>query len=136
MNLRGKITKALEDKFLVFGWASLATDENGTAIIDADGDIIEPEELERGAYEFVLNWRGGCVDHDRDKGLVSELVESVVFTPEKCAAMGITQQMPVGWFVGFKVFDEVTWEKIKSGELTMFSIGGRAKREEISNEQA
>lgn len=137
MRISGKITKSsVGDEHLVFGWASLATDENGTAIIDADGDIIEPAELERGAYEFVMRWRGGCVEHDRDKGLVSELVESVVFTPEKCAAMGISQQMPVGWFVGFKVHDEATWLKIKSGELTMFSIGGRAKREEISDEQA
>lgn len=136
MRLSGKIMKSsVGDEHLVFGWASMATDENGTAIIDADGDIIEPAELEQGAYEFVLEWRGGCEEHDRDKGLVSELIESVVFTPEKCAAMGITQPMPVGWWVGFKVFDETTWAKIKSGELTMFSIGGKAKREEITDEQ-
>ena len=137
MRLSGKIMKSsVGDEHLVFGWASMSTDENGTAIIDADGDIIEPTELEQGAYEFVLDWRGGWEEHDHDKGLVANLVESVVFTPEKCAAMGITQQMPVGWWVGFKVFDETTWAKIKSGELTMFSIGGKAKREEITDEQA
>ena len=137
MRLEGKIVKSsVGDEHLVFGWASMATDENGTAIVDADGDIIEPAELEQGAYEFVLEWRDGCEEHDRDKGIVASLVESVVFTPEKCAAMGITQQMPVGWWVGFKVWDESTWAKIKSGELTMFSIGGKAKREEITDEQA
>ena len=137
MRISGKITKSsVGDEHLVFGWASLATDENGAAIVDADGDIIEPAELEKGAYEFVLDWRGGCEEHDRSKGIVASLVESVVFTPEKCAAMGIMQAMPIGWWVGFKVHDEATWQKIKSGELTMFSIGGRAKREEITDEQA
>lgn len=136
MRLSGKIMKSsVGDEHLVFGFASMATDGNGSAIIDADGDIIEPAELEQGAYEFVLEWRGGYEEHDRDKGIVADLIESAVFTPEKCAAMGITQQMPVGWWVGFKVFDETTWAKIKSGELTMFSIGGKAKREEITDEQ-
>ena len=33
-----------------------------------------------------------------------------------------------GWFVGMKIHDEETWQKIKSGELSMFSIGGKGVR--------
>ena len=67
------------------------------------------------------------------------LVESCVFTHEKQMAMvkslhdqGITDAVLdlrcVGWFGGFKIDDQDTWDKIQSGELKAFSIGGVGKR--------
>lgn len=72
-----------------------------------------------------MHERGGC----------AVLIESMVFTPEKCAALGISEgTLPVGWFIGFKVTDEDVWKKVKSGEYPMFSIEGTAVREEIKTE--
>ena len=130
MKITGKIAKANFDKRLVFGWASVAVDRDGVAVVDSDGDVIRIEELERGAYEFVEFYREGGAMHER-RG-VAQLVESCVFTAEKLSAMGLSADaLPLGWWIGFRVFDDAVWQKVKSGEYNMFSIGGRADRKEI-----
>jgi hypothetical protein len=62
---------------------------------------------------------------------IGVLVESVALTREKADAMGIPNFNRVGWWGGFKITDEATWQKIKGGELRAFSIGGRGRREPI-----
>ena len=130
MRISGKIQKADDDQRLVFGWASVAADRDGVPVVDSQGDIISISELERGAYNFVEFYREGGEMHERTG--VARLVESMVFTPEKFAAMGISAgTLPYGWWLGFRVLDEDVWQKVKSGRYSMFSIGGRAVREEI-----
>ena len=34
----------------------------------------------------------------------------------------------ISWVIAVKVFDDVIWQKIKSGEYQSFSIGGRGVR--------
>lgn len=131
MRISGKIVKAYVDEHLVFGWASVATDADGNTIVDSDGDTISIGELEQAAYRFVMWERNGGEMHE--KLYIGTLVESMVFTPEKCAALGL-EGVPSGWWIGMKIFDKEVWAKIKSGKYTMFSIGGRAVREEIQNE--
>ena len=64
-----------------------------------------------------------------ERGGVAVLIESVVFTEDKMAAMGIPAEMlPVGWWIGFKVTDSDVWEKVKDGTYSMFSIEGEAER--------
>ena len=133
MKLTGKITKRDDDKFLIFGWASVANDADGNAIVDSQGDTISIAELEKAAYNFVLTGGSGAeMHHSRT---VASLVESIVFTPEKLAALGLEKNaLPQGWFVGFKVHDAEVWQKIKNGDYQMFSIGGRAVREAVSDD--
>lgn len=131
MNIFGKIAKA--DEHLVFGWASVATDSTGQVVVDSEGDTIPIEELERAAYEFVLHSRTGGEMHASTGG--ATLVESMIFTAEKLKLLGV-EGIPLGWWVGFKVTDETLWDKIKSGEYPMFSIGGRADREAETDDNA
>jgi len=131
MNIIAKVMKA--DEHLVFGWASVAADAQGNPIIDADGDVIPIEELEQAAYRFVLESRQGGEMHETIGGAV--LVESVIFTADKLKLLGI-ENVPLGWWVGFKVVDEVLWQRIKSGAYPMMSIAGRAKREADTNGNA
>ena len=133
MKISGKIQKADDDQRLVFGWASVAADRDGVPVVDSQGDLISIAELERGAYNFVEFYREGGEMHERTG--VARLVESVVFTPEKFAAMGISAgTLPYGWWLGLRVLDEGVWQKVKDGRYTMFSIGGHATREVITNE--
>lgn len=126
------ITKVDDEQRLVFGWLSVSQDENGNLIIDHQGDIIEPDELERMAYDFVLEARRAGEMHKRWEG-VGRLVESMVFTPEKMEALGIPPgTLPVGWWVGFRIDDDEVWAKVKSGEYRAFSIGGTGIREEVT----
>lgn len=122
-----RVCKVDEDRQLVFGWASVCT-QDGQAVIDKQGDIIPPDELENAAYEFNLYCRKQGDMHDRLG--VGRLVESMVFTAEKQAALGIDLGME-GWWVGFKVDDPAVWKRIKAGDLPEFSIGGKATRENV-----
>ena len=127
MKLTGKIAKRDDEKFLVFGYASMAD------VTDSQGDVISIDTLEKAAYDFVLHSRMGGEMHEAMG--VATLVESIVFTPEKLAALGLAEDaLPHGWFVGFKVNDTEAWQKIKNGDYSMFSIGGRAIREAVSDE--
>lgn len=127
---RFSIQKSSDEKRLAFGWASISQDESGTELVDLAEDIIDPDTLENAAYEFVRLYREGGEMHER--GDCAVLVESVVFTKEKMAAMGIPEgTLPTGWWIGFYVTDDEVWEKVKSGEYPMFSIEGTAISETV-----
>ena len=102
-------------------------------VVDSEGDVVPIAELEQAAYDFVLWNREGREMHRGEA--VASLVESMVFTPDKIALLGLEGGVPMGWWVGFKVFDDEAWAKIKDGTYSMFSIGGRAKREVQNNER-
>lgn len=128
------IAKVDNEQQLVFGWAYQAITKDGDQVTDHSGDEVTPDllaDFENSVYEYVLESREGGEMHVA-KG-VSRLVESVLITPEKLEKMGApTDALPVGWWVGFKVDDAEVWKRVKNGELTMFSIGGAGKREEIT----
>ena len=125
-----KIMKSDDEKMLAFGWANVSMRVDGELIEDWQGDIIEPEELENAAYEYVRLYGDGGEMHER--GGVAVLIESVVFTEGKMQAMGIPAgTLPIGWWIGFKVTDEDVWQKIKDGTYSMLSIEGEAERIEV-----
>lgn len=129
------IHKSSDEKRLAFGWANVSITAGGEEIVDWQDDMIAPEELENAAYKFVEFYREGGEMHER--GGCAVLVESVVFTEEKMAAMGIEKGvLPIGWWIGFHVTDDEVWEKIKSGEYSMFSIEGQAERVEVEEDES
>jgi hypothetical protein len=126
------IKKTDEDKQLVFGWAQVAATADGQVIEDWQHDIVTPEDLETAAYAYVLNFRDTGEQHNPDLRQKGKLVESVVFTKEKMAAMGIPEgTLPYGWWVGYHIDDPEAWDAIKSGEYQMFSVEGTGMREPI-----
>lgn len=125
----GKIVKADDSKQIMFGWASVAEDENGLLVVDAEHDFIDdPDMLEDSAYLYVSKSRAATDTHRRTG--VGELVESFVITEDKREAMGI----PVGvlprtaWWVGIKIHDADLWKSVRDGEHVSFSIGGTGRR--------
>lgn len=121
------IQKIDEDQKCVFGWASIVKNEDGSAVVDSHEDIIEIAELEDAVYEFVLSYAPTAgVEHRYPCG---QLIESMVFTKAKLKALNLPEDStPEGWWVGFKIWDEDVWLKVKSGKLTDFSIGGTGVR--------
>ena len=123
------IYKTDDDKRLVFGWANVAIRVDGEQIQDYQDDLIDPDNLEEIAYDYVLNFRAGGEVHNPALRNVARLVESCVFTKEKMAAMNLPEGiLPEAWWIGFYVDDDDAWEKIKSGEYKMFSIEGTGER--------
>lgn len=122
-----QIAKSADEKQIVFGWANIAKDVDGSFPLDWDGDVTRPEDLEDAAYAFVLKYREAGEQHEGEA--VGQLVESVMFTKDKQEAMGIPEGIvPEGWWVGFYIPDKEVFAKIKSGEYEMFSVQGKAIR--------
>lgn len=125
MTLTVDIAKTDAPERIVFGWASVAQRTDGTAVVDSEGHRIALAELERAAYGHVEAFRAAGVDHQGEA--VGTLVESMVFTPEKLAKMGLpADALPGGWWVGYRV-DPATFARVTAGELRALSIQGKAQ---------
>ncbi len=120
-----RIAKLDEDERIVFGWASVSATADGQLVVDHHDDIIEPAELEKAAYEYVLKFRDVGEMHQGQSA--GQLVESLVMTPQKARAMGIRQPMATAWWVGYKINDPEVFAKVKDGTYSMFSIQGTAE---------
>ena len=96
--------------------------------VDLSGDVVTDEvELEEAAFGFLQSSRIGKVNHQGPP--TAELVESIVLTKDKQAAMGIPPGIvPVGWWGTMRILDDQAWADTKSGKLTAWSIGGAGKR--------
>lgn len=131
LRTEGDIVKTDDDERIVFGWAYVAITKSGEVNEDKSGDFIDQiEELEKSAYDYVLRSRQSDADHTNVKG--GEMVESIVFTPVKIEKMGIPAgTVPLGWWVGYKIEDDATWDRVKKGELTSFSIHGKGQRKSV-----
>ena len=131
----GTFSKFEDDKQLAFGWASVSK-VGGQPVIDKQGDYIDTDDLESAAYEYVLNSRVGGTNHARDANdrpvKVADIVESMVFTDDKVAKMGLPEDFHRGWWVGMKIHDQDEWESVKKGGRTGFSIHGRGVRRDQS----
>ena len=126
------ITKADASKGLVYGWANQVVDPAGNPIVDSQGDIITPDDLDQAVVDFMLDYRKSGEMHS---GMaVGTVVESLVFSPKKALAMGLPEDVaksaPVGWWIGVKVGPEVM-AKVQDGTYQMFSIQGEAVREPV-----
>ena len=141
VELRADIVKLDGEQQMAFGWFSVVK-VGDRSIVDTQDDLITPETIEASAYKFVLDSRKGGEMHEpgsdgKIRG-VGRLVESVVFTAEKVNAMvsslaqqGVVATIDLGceaWWGGFLISDPDTWDKVKTGELRAWSIGGRGKR--------
>lgn len=131
-DFEAEICKVDEEQRIVYGWASVI-EENGIPVIDHHGDVIESRELEKAAYDYMLDSRRGHDMHATAMGdePVAKIVASIVFTKEVQKTLGIDLGK-VGWFIGFKVYNDEVWKGVKSGQYKDFSIGGRAFREPIA----
>jgi hypothetical protein len=127
------IVKTDAKRQLVFGWASVAVNKDGSPLVDRQGDIISMDDLEDAAYVFVLKFREANQRHQN--GVDGVLVESLAVTPEKLEKMGLAPNaLPAGWWVGFYIEDPAVFAKVESGEYAMFSIEGSATREPVTME--
>jgi hypothetical protein len=141
-----QIAKFDDVQSLVFGFANVSISKRtamgagGEEFFDLQKDSVPPDELENGAYDFVLHFREADEMHEGDA--IGHLVESIVFTPEKLEKFAtdpvtgavdkeglevLKRLLPTRWWVGFKL-SKSAYAGVKSGKYTMFSIAGDADR--------
>lgn len=122
------IVQAQPEQHMVWGWANVAT-KDGLPVVDRQGDVVDIEELRKAAHNFMENHRDSGDMHNVMG--VGRVVESIVLDNDLQKALGIDLGQE-GWFIGVKVSNEGVWKRIKSGELSAFSIGGGGRRTELT----
>jgi cation transport regulator ChaB len=130
--IEGKILKTDEEQRIVYGWASVIT-EGGERVVDRQGDIIEADTLVKAVNDFMEHIRVGKTMHTGK--MTGRVIHSLPITKEIGESLGI-QSDREGWVVAYKVYDDDVWDKVKSGELAAFSIGGRAIKEKLEDESS
>lgn len=119
-----KIIKMDDEQRVVWGWASVAT-EDGNPVFDVHGDHIPMSELTRASVDFMENVRVGKSLHQGEQ--TSSVIGCLPLSQELAKALGIETNRE-GLIMGFRVHDDATWSLIKSGELPALSIGGRGRK--------
>lgn len=131
LQLRATIAKTDTPKRLVYGWASVVA-KDGSPVEDLQGDTIPPDVLEDAVVDFMVKSRRSGTMHQGIPG--GTVIESFVADPTKYEAMGIpadtAKGLDTGWWVGVQVTPEV-FPRVVSGELSMFSIQGTARRRAV-----
>lgn len=120
--------KSIDEKRQVFGYV-LVPD-----LPDFQGDIVSAKSVEEAAHSFLKTMSGRRqtgdgigVEHKAFEGF-GHPIESFVDHEGKFGVKG-------GWVLGTQIVDNGTWEKIKSGEILGYSIGGRGDRQPIEGAQ-
>ncbi|WP_449602990.1 XkdF-like putative serine protease domain-containing protein [Paenibacillus sp. Marseille-Q9583] len=103
-------------------------------VADAHDDQMDEVEIEKAAHLFMEKQHTYNIDkqHDLevDKGFV---IESYIAPCDM--TLGEQQIVKGSWVAAVKVTEDDTWEAIKKGEITGFSMWGVGKREEIEEEE-
>ncbi|HDR8039591.1 TPA: hypothetical protein QCZ17_001783 [Bacillus cereus] len=117
------ILKTEEDKQLVTGVVYEPDVE------DSHGDTMTAEEIEKAAYTFMENYQHIDKQHDEIAGK-GTVVENWIAKSDMTVG---EQEVKAGtWLMTVRVDDADTWEEIKKGEVTGFSMGGFGERVEIA----
>lgn len=95
---------------------------------DSQGDIYSADEVRTAADKFMEEYQQIGVQHKEMTKAVKILRNWI--TLEDCTING--QAVAKGtWLLGVRVQDDDLWSKVKKGEITAFSIGGKANREPV-----
>lgn len=120
---RVESVKAAGGGLRIYGWASVV-DDGARLVVDHDGDIIPPDELERAAAKAL----GAPLDVDHRKVEIGRISESMWIDPAKRVALGVPPEGPTGWWIGGEVTDAATIARVESGELRELSMRFQRRR--------
>jgi hypothetical protein len=106
-----------EDRQIAYGEVYAPMD------VDTHGEFMTRPDIEQLAHKFMLKALSRKIDvnHDNQDGRASA-VESFI------ARDTDPDFTPGAWVLGVKVFDRALWRKIKSGEITGFSMQARVRQ--------
>lgn len=95
-------------------------------VVDAQGDIYSVEEIRAAAHRFMEDFGGlGLMHRLRVNGQVKVLESFLAPTDFTVGDLEIRKGT---WLLAVRVLSDELWERVKSGDLTGFSIGGSARR--------
>jgi 8-oxo-dGTP pyrophosphatase MutT (NUDIX family) len=101
--------------------------------VDAQDDVMSPEDIEKTAHKYLENSR--VIGGEHTKAINAVPVESFI-APQDFQVSGQYGDQVVkqgSWVLGVKVKDPEEWQKVLDGEYTGVSIGGFGQRSELTH---
>jgi hypothetical protein len=92
---------------------------------DSQGDWARAEEIEKAAHNFLAESKTLGLMHKEAAGPRAEIVECAIAHDN--FLMGKQTIRKGTWFMVVRVKDDSLWDMVKRGEITGFSMGGRAR---------
>ena len=130
VTMQAAIAKSDDSQRRIWGWVSIAVRKTGETVVDLQDDIIDILDLEQAWYDYVAE--SGELNYMHAGPVRGHLIEAMVFTPEKLAALGLPpDSLPLGCWAGYHVPDAEDYQVLKQRGYFMFSIEGEAYREEV-----
>lgn len=120
------IAKFDDQKGVVTGWAALSS-VDGEPVIDFHNELLLVSELEKAAHNLMIDGGAGKAG-EMHAARVGDIVESLVVTKEKAAALGLGDVKTEGWAVSMKLRDPGAIERVKRGERSELSIHGTTQK--------
>ena len=109
--------KADEDERIVYG---IVYEPN---VVDSQGDKASAKTIRKAAYQFMEHVQNFKVNHAGAS--VGVRVLENYLAPSSFTMAG--QKVKKGtWVLATRVLDDTLWESVKKGELTGYSMAGRA----------
>lgn len=103
---------------------------------DAQKTVISKDVIKKAAHKFLANYNKktkiGVQHNDFTKPF--DLYQSFIAPCD--LSIGSRVIKDGSWVIVLKVLDSKIWGKIKKGEITGFSIGGKAKIRKLEKEEA
>lgn len=93
---------------------------------DAHGDWMSPDELERAAWSYMARSRRVGMMHEDGTDGSGDAVESYIYRGPNWS-IGDTIVEAGDWLMG-TIWSRATWDRIKAGDLTGYSLQGMASR--------
>jgi len=101
-------------------------------VTDGQGDIYDAAVIKEAAYNYLMNYNKqtelGLQHKEFVKGRFA-LVESYLAPLD--IALGKSVVKAGSWIMTVKVLDSKIWKSVKDGKITGFSIGGKAKVQQL-----
>ncbi len=94
-------------------------------VTDLQGDSASPDEIRKACHNFSINKGKMGIMHEEDATEKVTIVENYI-APVNFHLNGHYIRKGT-WMLVVKIHDDALWERVKSGELTGFSMGGRAQ---------
>jgi DNA adenine methylase len=122
------ILKTEEERY-VLGVVLEPTKEMNKA--DSQGDLYSADEVRQACHKFMEHYGVMGLQHKINvSGQVKVLENWIARKDEQIDGQLVKEGT---WLMGIRVVDDKLWERVKSGSLTGFSIGGFARRAPVAS---
>jgi hypothetical protein len=93
-------------------------DEAGNEVVDEHGDVFDISDVEDAANRMMITGEGnGAFEIAHKIPGLGHVVQSMTFSQDDWAAIGVTQPMAEQWLVKVFVSDDAALEAIKQGRF-------------------